>query len=73
MATSGQLQGAKEDTEFSFMVQEPKEIMDVSSARSFLGFRPYKGPINIYRLLRSRWKPMLFRWPHLLTFTKRHG
>merc|ERR1719323_249353 len=35
LATSGQLQGASEETEFNFMVQEPKEIMDLSRAKSF--------------------------------------
>merc|ERR1719265_2694674 len=34
-ATSGQLHGASEDTEFSFMVHDPKEIIDLSKARSF--------------------------------------
>ena len=34
--TSGQLQGARDDTEFNFMVQEPSEIIEVSSAKSFL-------------------------------------
>jgi len=34
--TSGQLQGARDDTEFNFMVHEPSEIIEVSSAKSFL-------------------------------------
>merc|ERR1719188_2194421 len=34
LATSGQLHGASDATEWSFMVHEPREIMDLSSARS---------------------------------------
>mmetsp|Transcript_91931 Transcript_91931/g.281298 ORF Transcript_91931/g.281298 Transcript_91931/m.281298 type:complete len:220 (-) Transcript_91931:1177-1836(-) len=45
LPTSGQLQGAKEDTEFNFIVHEPKDIMDRSKARSFCC------SVKIYRII----------------------
>mmetsp|Transcript_74236 Transcript_74236/g.215092 ORF Transcript_74236/g.215092 Transcript_74236/m.215092 type:complete len:223 (-) Transcript_74236:1184-1852(-) len=35
LVTSGQLQGVKDETELSFIVQEPREIIDLSKPRSF--------------------------------------